>query len=56
MKLLSGGAAPHLAELEAQDCFNIWRCNTFKKSVAALMESHIAAAVKKTKTREKSTL
>lgn len=50
------GADVRLAEREAEDCFNTYRRNTFKKSVAQLMESHIAAAVKKTKEREKSIL
>lgn len=44
------------AESEAKDCLELYRKNKFKKTVAQFMESHIVAAVKKTKDREKSIL
>ncbi len=50
------GASLPNAEDEAKACFEMYRKSKFKKTVAQLMEFHIAAAVKKTKDREKSIL
>lgn len=49
------GADLRIAEEEARQCYELWRKNVFK-TVAALMESHIASAVKKSKDRKESIL
>ena len=50
------GADLRIAENEARECFDIYRKNRFNGTVAQLLQRHIAAAVKKSKDREKSTL
>ena len=50
------GADVRLAEQEAEIAFTTYRKNTFKKSVAQMMEKHIAEAVKRTKEKEKHIL
>ena len=49
------GADLRIAEEEARQCHSLYRQNKFKKP-ADLMETHIKAAVRKTKEAENSTL
>ncbi len=50
------GAELRIAENEATLCFQTYKRNNFKKTVAVLMEDHIKNAVKLTKQKEKSVL